>query len=254
VLYNDATGKFAENWLAVAALAPLIMSSAEWHVQHATRSLYGFTTEVVATIMAANIAVENNWGEVLGRRLVGDIVGEIVNGNSSTGLVNYKPVTAMEIINDCNIPLELSELIRNSVIHPLPYSPDSRLDRELVFQMLQTDAISIDILGADIIRSIYKTADAQLVPSIFNVANYRWIHEPFTDFGPQSAKELFEGANPAGHGEHGVRIVRNFDKAAEVLGLSVRYDSLPNGLQAYYKGIHPADAAAVPPFTKTEED
>jgi len=232
--------------------------------------------------MAATIAIESNWGEVLGKRWAGDVKGFFTGANPSTGIANITPGRAMTLFNDANCETSLYyHRAFRSPISIWPFLPEweaatdffeeqewlalptldveyaedgytpiptHRRSADVIYGRLQNTAYSLDLLAANLVKGAEQSTDAGLVPSVFNIANYHW-------FGAwQSAEELHAGTEPWKHGIHGVRIVRNFDTAAEKLGLSVRLTSLPGQLESYYSGVHPVDLQSVPPFLKTEQD
>jgi hypothetical protein len=106
--------------------------------------------------------------------------------------------------------------------------------------LLQRTDITLDALGANIVRGIDRAKSLQMKPSIFNVGNWLWNgwQDPLLYWeyiaGIRSAPTTFL---PAEHSvyAHGWAMVDNFQKAANELSVTPRnynlYNKLPNNLR-----------------------
>ncbi len=206
-----------------------IISSAKFHARPAD----GFDWDVIAALMGANVAREKR-----GARWIVDNLGDPLQynifrkNNVSTGVANTRPETVIQIINGI-VPLPKGKILNKQ--YKLLYENQfagcksdgvvDENDYRNIHDILQSDVVALDILGANVERGIDRAITTGKHPSIFNLGNWLWggVQEPEVWWEGLATGRAYDpliahGAEPYGY-EHGFVMVKNISRSAQELGL-----------------------------------
>jgi RHS repeat-associated protein len=259
VVWTDPSGKspgdgFGYAWDTVEIVAPSIQQSAKSHIPEGT-DVRGFDWELLAALMGAHIAIENNLGERLGRRTAGNLAGFVSHGNPSTGITNMTPAEALKLAHDDTVYLEFRDWYCNALAdadwksnllqHVDPAGQlKERFRRDAMYRLIHNHVFAIDLLAGQFIQAIQRIGATGREPSVFLVGNYPQYEAtnlvgPYTEYN----KAPSNWGNKASGGGHGIDIVRIFTKAAATVGVR---DTLPGGVKFYLSEAQQSDKLEFP--------
>jgi RHS repeat-associated protein len=237
----DPTGHdWDANWDIVRQYRAQIIEAAQRHA----RSADGFTRIVTAALMGAHIAREQrNLRQLVDAAQ--DIYFEFRGGgdDQSTGLGNIRPNEVVRIFNGglpdapgtYNFHLSPSSLLFLGSCILGDHRLDSNDYPKILKQLRHNIDFTLDILGAKVEQGVVRARAKGLKPSIFNVGNWlqNGVQEPDRLWNDKGERGILLGSaqnhEHIGYA-HGLAMVQQIDKAAEVLGLTSGSCSLCHGV------------------------